>query len=40
MTLAITLLGFSFSGREALIVPLIIIALVIAVWWWVTRPLR
>ena len=37
--LAMTILGFTFSGREALIIALAIVALV-AIVWWLTRRRR
>ena len=38
MPLAVTLLGFTFSGREALIAVLVVAVVVFLVWWvWQRR---
>ncbi len=38
MLLAVTLLGFRFSGREAAIVGVVIVAVLLAAWWaWQRR---
>jgi hypothetical protein len=33
MLLAITVLGFTFSGREALIAGVIVVVVIVAAWW-------
>ena len=33
MPVAMTLLGFTFSGREALIVGLVVVVVIPALWW-------
>jgi hypothetical protein len=33
MPLAVTILGFTFSGREALIGAVIVVVVIAAVWW-------
>ncbi len=37
MLLAMTLFGFTFSGREALIVGVVIVVLLLAWWIWSRR---
>jgi hypothetical protein len=37
MLLAMTLFGFTFSGREALVVGVVIVVLVLAWWIWSRR---
>ena len=38
MPLAMTLLGFTFSGREALIVGVVVVVVILALWWvWQRR---
>jgi hypothetical protein len=38
MLLAMTLLGFKFSGREAAIVGVVIVAILLVAWWvWQRR---
>lgn len=37
MALAITLLGYTFSGREAAIVGLVVVVVIVAIWWFLTR---
>jgi hypothetical protein len=40
MDLAMTLLGFTFSGREALIIGLVILVILGVIVWAVRRPSR
>jgi hypothetical protein len=33
MLLAMTLLGFTFSGREALIAGVVVVVVIVVAWW-------
>ena len=37
MLLAMTLLGFTFSGREALIGGAVVLVVVVIIWWLLLR---